>query len=354
MEPGSPQKQERNDSESGSGDSYSDDSSYSSSVETDLREEQAEAVSTNYQQHNENQDDEGPVLDEAALEDNPFLALQPAEQKPPRPPGAAPEDVIAAKKRLEQLVADGCPLKSLKARKKRKAQRQRRQEKRKEVLVSMDREQRIQFIHSERDRKKQELVHMKNKLVAGLTSNLRIVIDCEFEGKMSERENKSLISQLKFIYNRIKKSEKSFNITITGYGGKLEALVEYHNVKEWEFNWERKSLLQLIEEGVIPREKAVYLSPDASEEVSDITSDYVWIIGGLVDGTVIKDATKTKAEELGIKSKRLNVTQFKGNSSFRNCLNVNDVFNIVTGCLEGKPLEQTIFSNMPKRMKEAP
>jgi tRNA (guanine9-N1)-methyltransferase len=331
------ESQERDSDSSYSGDGSS---SYSSSVETDLKEEQSL---------------KSEQVDPTASEeffDNPFFALQPAQQKAPRQQVAPPAEALRPSSLPEDL-RDNCPLKSLKARKKRKAQRQRRQGKRKEVLVSMNRDERILFIRDEREQKKEAAARLKEKLLAGQISKLRVVIDCEFEGKMSERENKSLISQLKFIYSRIKKSAASFNITITGFGGKLASLVDYHNVRSWEFNWESRTLLELLEAGVIPKESAVYLSPDAPDELSEITSEQVWIIGGLVDGTVIKDATKTKAEELGIKAKRLNVTQFKGNTSFRNCLNVNDVFNIVTGCLEGHKLQDMIISNMPKRMKEA-
>ena len=68
-------------------------------------------------------------------------------------------------------------------------------------------------------------------MIRGKSKGWKIVIDCEFEKKMSDRENKSLISQFKYIYNRIKKSSKEISLVVTGYGGRLKELAEYHNIE---------------------------------------------------------------------------------------------------------------------------
>jgi tRNA (guanine9-N1)-methyltransferase len=42
--------------------------------------------------------------------------------------------------------------------------------------------------------------------------------------------------------------------------------------------------------------KPIYLSPDASEELLEIDPDAAYVIGGLVDRTVIKNASLNRAE----------------------------------------------------------
>lgn len=44
--------------------------------------------------------------------------------------------------------------------------------------------------------------------------------------------------------------------------------------------------------------KPVYLSPDASEELLEIDPNAAYIIGGLVDRTVMKNASLDRANEL--------------------------------------------------------
>src|SRR3990167_3370498 len=173
-----PSKHANNDDEDNDDDdnrsSYShSDSECSSSVETDLRED------TGSQHLSEQPFDS--VTGQTEF-DNPFSELIPAPPKQPRQKMAPPSEALKNKP-LQDDQPDDCPLKSLKARKKRKAQRHRRQEKRKEVLVSMNKDQRIVFINEERERKKQDGAKLRERMLAGLQSNLRIVIDCEFEGK---------------------------------------------------------------------------------------------------------------------------------------------------------------------------
>lgn len=42
--------------------------------------------------------------------------------------------------------------------------------------------------------------------------------------------------------------------------------------------------------------KPIYLSPDAPEQLTQIDPDAAYIIGGLVDRTVLKNASKYRAD----------------------------------------------------------
>lgn len=49
----------------------------------------------------------------------------------------------------------------------------------------------------------------------------------------------------------------------------------------------------------------VYLSPDADQELTDLSESCAYVMGGLVDRTILKNASLNRAEELGIPAFRL-------------------------------------------------
>lgn len=102
--------------------------------------------------------------------------------------------------------------------------------------------------------------------------------------------------------------------------------------------------------------KLVYLSPDATEVLTEFREDEVYIIGGIVDKTVKTGLTVDKAGELGVRVKRLYLEPFRTEKKFRLSLNINTVFNIIDNYRRQseKNMEQAIASELPKRFKEGP
>ena len=100
----------------------------------------------------------------------------------------------------------------------------------------------------------------------------------------------------------------------------------------------------------------VYLSPDAEKEMDSIEKgtifcylDTGYILGGLVDRTVLKNASLKRAEELGIEARRLPIGQFmKG----RLCLNLDHVINLMCKFKECKNWKQSFDYAAPKRWKK--
>lgn len=96
----------------------------------------------------------------------------------------------------------------------------------------------------------------------------------------------------------------------------------------------------------------VYLSPDADEEIFNFNPDTVYIIGGLVDGTINSMQTRNKAKSLNIKSARLPLDDFrKMYSSFRPCLNITTVFEIIEKYYHDKDIIKAIDDSIPLRFK---
>lgn len=80
-----------------------------------------------------------------------------------------------------------------------------------------------------------------------------------------------------------------------------------------------------------------------------INEDDVFILGGLIDRTVIKNASLARAKELDIQAKRLPIRQFmKG----RQCLNLDHVVSMIYRFKETKDWKSAFDYAAPKRWKK--
>jgi len=292
--------------------------------------------------------------------DNPFseVTSQPSKQKPTSIAPGQPEVDTQDKHHKNKQGGLNKPgykaTKSEKLSKKRRQQRHNRQTKRREYLETLTADERAALVARERAEMAENEVKVRKRIESGRdgAKDGTIVLDCAFESCMSDRENKSLISQLKHMYSRLKKSPLEIRFLVTQTEGRLKSLSEYHNILTWPIKWSSDSLESLIASGSLNKSDLVYLSPDSETTLTQLNSDKIYILGGLVDGSVQKNATKDRASKLGIDSAKLDLQSIKGNPSFRNCLNINDVFSIIVDLKEGKTLMEALINNTPKRLKE--
>ena len=78
----------------------------------------------------------------------------------------------------------------------------------------------------------------------------------------------------------------------------------------------------------------------------------MYIIGGLVDGTINSMQTRNKAKSLNIKSAKLPLEDFrKKYSCFRPCLNITTVFEIMEKYYHYKDIVRAIDESIPLRFK---
>lgn len=118
---------------------------------------------------------------------------------------------------------------------------------------------------------------------------------------------------------------------------------------EGHIRWEKS--FKLIEDDAFHGREVVYLSPDADEELQAFDKDTVYVIGGLVDATVSLLHTKKKAKQLGVKSYKLAMEQFREKYPFRACLNINHVFDIIDSYHNHGDMTKAIEENLPMRFK---
>ncbi|GMK60034.1 hypothetical protein CspeluHIS016_0902510 [Cutaneotrichosporon spelunceum] len=93
----------------------------------------------------------------------------------------------------------------------------------------------------------------------------------------------------------------------------------------------------------------VYLSADAEEELSTLSEDEVYIIGGIVDRNRHKNLCQGKAEGLGIRTARLPIGSFIENLPTRKVLTVNQVYEILLSYLALKDWKAAFEAVIPPR-----
>ncbi|CAG2196566.1 RG9MTD [Mytilus edulis] len=96
------------------------------------------------------------------------------------------------------------------------------------------------------------------------------------------------------------------------------------------------------------KDKIVYLSGDSPNVLEDLSDDYVYIIGGLVDHNRYKGMCHQLAEEQGMSHARLSIGQYIEMKS-RKVLTVNHVFEILLKYSETKDWKESFFSVIPQR-----
>jgi len=94
---------------------------------------------------------------------------------------------------------------------------------------------------------------------------LPVIIDCGFQDWLTEKELVSLCTQLGYCHHANKSFEKPTKLTITGYNGKLKERLTKQGADNWGIQLVEGHYLDLYD-----KEKLVYLSGDATEEIQEL------------------------------------------------------------------------------------
>lgn len=183
-----------------------------------------------------------------------------------------------------------------------------------------------------------------------------LVVDLSFDNNMTRMETKRLAQQLLLAYsdNRYK-FEEPYNLTFCNidYSGScyefLEKSFPYLKSSHFFINMTTKPYLDLF-----PKEKLIYLTPNADESMIKYDHDAVYIIGGIVDKYTPEPLSYAKALRDNIKAQRLPIDEYViwNRGSKRLCLNhtiaiLNDVKN-------GVGWAQAFHNNIPSRKLKSP
>jgi tRNA (guanine9-N1)-methyltransferase len=180
-------------------------------------------------------------------------------------------------------------------------------------------------------------------------SKYQLCLDCSFENVMTPKEIYSLASQIRFCYAYNKKAKHPVNAKVTNLSGAtLEHLQNNHGVDQWlhrAFEHTEQGLLDAYPD----KTKLIYLTSDLENVLETLEDDKVYIIGGIVDRNRLKWAAVNRAEELGIATAKLPITDYLSMDTTK-VLTCNHVFEILLKYRErGNDWKKAFLEVLPVR-----
>ncbi|RXG68313.1 Mitochondrial ribonuclease P protein 1-like protein [Armadillidium vulgare] len=190
---------------------------------------------------------------------------------------------------------------------------------------------------------------LNHKLINAMIFNQPLVIDMGFFDHMERREISSLSEQISNSFSCNRLSSDPFNLTLCNIdfeSQKFQSIQkQMPNILSPSFpmNITSKSYLDIF-----PKEKLVYLTPNARDEMTEFDHEAIYIIGGLVDLRTSRPVTVAKAKKENIKMMKLPIDRYHI-SRGKNDLAINIMVKILLDLQENGNWKKAL-KNIPKRL----
>ncbi|XP_027033969.1 tRNA methyltransferase 10 homolog B isoform X2 [Tachysurus fulvidraco] len=173
----------------------------------------------------------------------------------------------------------------------------------------------------------------RERLEEARAAGPRLCVDLSMSDCMSHKEISRLAGQIRRLYGSNKKATQPFHIFLTDMKEDSLLYKECIRMNEGFLNY----LIDVTEESWIdlfPTEDIIYLTPDASEALEEVNGDKVFILGGLVDESIQKKRSYTRAKELRVQIARLPIDEYmvkrpNPKNFHSKILAINQVFEIL-------------------------
>lgn len=143
-----------------------------------------------------------------------------------------------------------------------------------------------------------------HRLSSAILHNQPIIFDLDFDAHMEIENKRSLARQIQFSIFRNQEDNSPFNLTLCNVNFESETMLYLNkiekNFQKVPINIYTQSYLDLY-----PKEKLIYLSPNAKEEMRIFDHEAIYIIGGISDPKVQHPLTYAKAKKERIKAQKL-------------------------------------------------
>lgn len=145
-------------------------------------------------------------------------------------------------------------------------------------------------------------------------SGVRIIMDCEFDELMSDKEIVSMSNQITRCYSAKRHADYEVELVISSFNKRLrerfhKSVLDFTNWQNMNFK-ENDTLAELLPASKEELDKYVYLTADTENELESLDEGHTYIIGGIVDKNRHKKLCLNKANELGIKVARLPIGKY--------------------------------------------
>ncbi|XP_056156558.1 tRNA methyltransferase 10 homolog B [Lampris incognitus] len=149
----------------------------------------------------------------------------------------------------------------------------------------------------------------KERLAEAQSTGPKLCVDLSMTDCMSNKEISRLAGQLRRLYGSNKKANRPFHLFLTDLREDSRLYKECLRMNDGFVNYvmdiTEKSWLDLF-----PSEDIVYLTPDAEEALERVDVDKVYILGGLVDESIQKKVSYSRARELRVHTARLPIEEY--------------------------------------------
>ena len=194
------------------------------------------------------------------------------------------------------------------------------------------------------------------------TSNLvspliRGAIDLSFSERMAPVEHRSLQQQLIRVFGLSKKHSSPLSLSLTALAAARSAapacLPAEHHLDAWaNSDLSRSGLFHTHEcsaAEVWDSSEVVWLSPDAEEPLTTLDPSCVYVMGGLIDRSVLKGATLSCAEQAASRARRLPLREFAPRPDVHPILGLPTCWEILCDVNGGASWEDAIAAALPAR-----
>lgn len=197
----------------------------------------------------------------------------------------------------------------------------------------------------------------REKPQSQIPSGISVIMDCEFDELMSDKEIVSMSNQITRCYSAKRHSTHLVELVISSFNKRLKArfeksLLDYKLWQNMTFK-ENDSLTELLPENKEELSKFIYLTADTDNEIERLEEGYTYILGGIVDKNRHKQLCLKKAQSLGLKVARLPIGKYIQMNS-RHVLATSHVYEIMCMCFElGHDWQKAFNSVLPPRKLRA-
>lgn len=149
----------------------------------------------------------------------------------------------------------------------------------------------------------------KERLAEAQSTGLKLCVDLSMTDSMSDKEISRLAGQLRRLYGSNKKAVRPFHIFLTDLREDSRVYRECLRMNDGFLNY----MMDITEDSCLnlfPPETIVYLTPDAEEALETVDADKVYVLGGLVDESIQKKLSFSRARDLSVQTARLPIDEY--------------------------------------------
>uniref|UniRef100_A0A8C2I970 tRNA methyltransferase 10 homolog B n=1 Tax=Cyprinus carpio TaxID=7962 RepID=A0A8C2I970_CYPCA len=191
----------------------------------------------------------------------------------------------------------------------------------------------------------------KERLEEARRAGPGLCVDLSMIDYLSAKEISRLACQIRRLYGCNKKALQPFRIFLTELKEDSLLYKECVRMNDGFLNY----LIDVTEDSwlhLFPSEDVIYLTPDASQALEYVEEDKVYILGGLVDETIQKKISYTRAKELGVRTARLPIDEYmvkrpNPKNFHSKILAINQVFEILLTFRDTKDWIKALAAGIP-------